>query len=240
MSYISKRCRFGNQFIRNIACSILASKHNLKISYCNENLFKKLGIKLFYGKNVYKNTKIITDDNYFDILKEREMYYNLRCDMNTFLQKEKIIRLIYIYLRKNKYDIINANPYKKYYNNNNYIFLHIRLTDAEKYYKPNIEVFIEIINKINNNSKIFIATDNFKHHIIKKLKEIYNNRLVFIKYDIITTLQIASTCKHVILSDGTFSAIIGYLSFFSKVYFKNWKNTSWHGEVFGIKGWIEY
>jgi len=38
----------------------------------------------------------------------------------------------------------------------------------------------------------------------------------------------ASTCKYVVLSYGSFSAIIGYLSFFSHVYYKKISDkTAW-------------
>ena len=38
--------RLGNQIIRNLAVSLIAEKHNLKVNYYNEDLIIKLGIIL--------------------------------------------------------------------------------------------------------------------------------------------------------------------------------------------------
>ena len=44
----------------------------------------------------------------------------------------------------------------------------------------------------------------------------------------VNTILFGSTNKYVILSHGTFSGIIGYMSFYSKVYFINENaSTSW-------------
>ena len=54
----------------------------------------------------------------------------------------------------------------------------------------------------------------------------------------IPTIQFASTCKHIILSHGSFSAIIGYLSFFSNIYYPEYeKDKIWYGDMFSIVGW---
>lgn len=59
-----------------------------------------------------------------------------------------------------------------------------------------------------------------------------------IDYNEILTLQYASTCKNIILSHGTFSAIIGYLSFYSNVYYPEYDyNNMWFGDIFSINGW---
>ena len=59
--------RLGNQIIRNLAVSLLAEKHNLKVNYYNNDLIYKLGIKLFSGDNSYESIQDLTDDNYFTI-----------------------------------------------------------------------------------------------------------------------------------------------------------------------------
>ena len=68
-----------------------------------------------------------------------------------------------------------------------------------------------------------------------------------ILHDEVITIHFASTCKHILLSHGSFSAIIGYLSFFSTVYYPTYKhngvidkpNKIWYGDVFSIKNWID-
>jgi hypothetical protein len=51
-------------------------------------------------------------------------------------------------------------------------------------------------------------------------------------------VQFASTCRYVVLSHGATSAAIGYLAFFSEIYYPALNlDTMWHGEMFGIDGW---
>jgi hypothetical protein len=45
-STTAKNGRLGNQIIRNLAVSLIAEKHNLKVEYCNKELIQKLGIEL--------------------------------------------------------------------------------------------------------------------------------------------------------------------------------------------------
>jgi hypothetical protein len=120
-------------------------------------------------------------------------------------------------------NIINKNPYNERYKNNNDIFLHIRLDDTKRW-NVGIEYYIHCIKLLQCNN-IYIGSDNFNDNIIIKLKTLYPN-IIFFKEDPIKTIQFASTCKNIILSHGTFSAVIGYLGFFSNVYFPN-KNPRW-------------
>ena len=69
---------------------------------------------------------------------------------------------------------------------------------------------------------MYISTDSKNHNIVKALFTAYPTAKI-IEYDEITTIQYASTCKHIILSHGSFSAIIGYLSFFSSVYYSEYE-----------------
>jgi len=54
----------------------------------------------------------------------------------------------------------------------------------------------------------------------------------------VQTMQFGSTCKHIVLSKGTFSWWIGVLSFDSNVWFPENKNIKpWHGEIFIFPEW---
>ena len=68
--------RLGNQIIRNLAVSLLAEKHNLKVYYYNKDLINKLWIELFSGSNSYNLIQNLTDDNYFTIYNMDELNYN--------------------------------------------------------------------------------------------------------------------------------------------------------------------
>ena len=88
-----------------------------------------------------------------------------------------------------------------------------------------------------HSNKLYISSDDLDDEYILELIKGYPN-IEIIKYDQIKTIQFASTCKYIILSTGSFSAIIGYLSFFSNVYYPkyNEKLYKW-GDMLTIPGW---
>ena len=70
----------------------------------------------------------------------------------------------------------------------------------------------------------------------KNIVEKYPNAKL-IDYDEVDTIHFGSTNKHVILSHGSFSAIIGYFAFFSDVYYPEYIHTIWFGDMFSIELW---
>ena len=62
--------------------------------------------------------------------------------------------------------------------------------------------------------KAYISSDSINDNICKKLIEKY--KMEIINKDSIETIQFATTCKTIILSSGTYSWMIGILSFFQK------------------------
>ena len=229
--------RLGNQIFRNVAMSIVAKKHNLYVDYSNSNLITELlGIDLFIGLNQYEGTKILTDHNYFEILNLNSIDYNLNPNQDFFQSKE-ISDLTYKYINSFKNNIILKNPFKERYENNNDLVVHIRLTDAFKM-NVGLEYYLKLINKIEYNT-LYIATDEINHSFISEIKSLCKN-VEILEYDEIKTFQFASTCKNIILSHGSFSAIIGYLGFFSKIYYPDYRMAVggiWNGDIFSQEGW---
>ena len=223
--------RLGNQIIRNLAVSLIAEKHNLYVDYSSHSLISELGINLFCGQNKYKNTMELTDDNYFSVL-QNPLNVNLNPNPAYFQTKE-ITNYLHTYIYGKKHEIINKNKFASRYNANNDIFIHIRLTDAAQY-NPGIDYYLNAILRINANN-IYIATDDARHTIITQIINVYPNANLICCNEI-NTIQFGSTCKHIILSNGSFSAVIGYLSFFSDIYYPEY-NKMWHGDIFSIPGW---
>lgn len=230
--------RLGNQIIRNLAVSIIASKYNLAVDYSSKELITKLGINLFNGSNVYNKTSCLNEDNYFIIYNYDNINYNLNA-INSFFQTKDITNFLYNYLHSDlvKSNIIEKNPFKERYNTNNDLFIHVRLTDVEKY-NAGINYYLKAIKSINFDN-LYISTDDKNHNIIKSIFQIYPNAKL-IEYDEINTFQFASTCKNILLSHGSFSAIIGYLAFYSTIYYPEYDiNRMWYGDMFSINNWIK-
>jgi hypothetical protein len=230
--------RLGNQIIRNLAVSILASKYNLSVDYSSKDLINKLGIDLYNGSNVYKLTQNLNEANYFNIYNCGNINYNLNAN-NAYFQSKDITNFLYNYLHTDlvKSNIIEKNPFKDRYNTNNDLFIHIRLTDV-KQHNPGLNYYLNAIKSITFDN-LYISTDEINHDIIKNILLIYPN-VKLIEYDEINTFQFASTCKHILLSHGSFSAIIGYLSFYSTIYYPEYDiNHMWYGDIFSINNWIK-
>lgn len=225
--------RLGNQIFRNIAISILAKKYDLYVDYFNYDLIKSLGINLYVGTKKYKDTIIVSDSNFEDILNCNKLKSNINGDL-SFFQTLEISTFIYYYLQDNMNEIIINNEYRDRYNNNNDVFLHVRLSDVSKS-NPGANYYLYCLEHLQFDN-IYLATDDFNHFIIKIIKEKYPN-IKFVFKDTVDTIKFGSTCKYIILSHGTFSCIIGYLSFFSNVYFLS-NTPGWCPiDMFLNKGW---
>ena len=232
--------RFCNHFIRNICVSILAKKYNLKAEYSYLSEITSFGIPLFSGKNDYSpRYKLLNDSNYMSYLNYNGPIYeaDFALEINVYLQTKEITNMLHTYLQSIQGQIISANKFNNRYNANNDIFVHVRLGDVVQlnpgylYYKKAIDKLL-----VNNPDTIYLASDTITHHICNRIKQSYPN-IVFINYDYIDTIKFGSTCKYVILSHGSFSATIGYLSFFSEIYYPRYRNQMWHGDMFSIPGW---
>ena len=117
------------------------------------------------------------------------------------------------------------------------MFIHIRLTDTA-HFNPGIKYYVNAIKNIIFDD-LYISTDDKHSNMIKELLKLYPSSQV-INCDEITTFQFGSTCKHIILSHGSFSAVIGYLSFFSDVYYPEYEvNKIWYGDMFSIDKFIK-
>jgi hypothetical protein len=230
--------RLGNQIIRNLAVSLLAEKHNIFVNYSNKDLISKIGIELFSGDNLYISIQELTDDNYFAIYNCDELKSNLEPNKDYFQTKE-ITNFLYNYLHTDKIrsNIIGKNPFKDRYNKNNDLFVHIRLTDVA-HLNPGITYYINAIKNISFDD-LYISTDDKNNSMIYEIIQLYPSAKI-IESDEINTFQFGSTCKHILLSHGSFSAIIGYLSFFSNVYYPEYESGKiWYGDMFSINNWIK-
>lgn len=232
-SYTGNNGRLGNQIIRNLAVSLLARRHNLAVYYYNKELIAKLGIELFSGSKTYNKVISLTDDNYGAIYNTHRFQCNINPNDHYF-QTKQITNFLYAYLSSIQSAIIDKNPYKERYNENNDLFIHIRLTDVARF-NPGLAYYVNAIGKLTFD-KLYISTDEATHPIIKELVSMYPT-ITVIQMDEIHTIQFASTCKHIVLSHGSFSAVIGYLAFFSNVYYPAYGDTMWYGDMFSIDGW---
>ena len=221
-SYTAGPGRLGNQLIRNI---------------CFQMLIEKLGIILFKGKKKFDVIIQVTEENYKDIYNKK----NISCSLYTdsYFQTTYFTDIVYNFLRRDniKEKIIYCNPFKERYQNNKDIFIHFRLGDVTHYYLS-MNYIETIIENLDYNS-IYISTDSPCHNSIINFKNKHDNVKIY-EDDEIKTFQFGSTCKYIILSQGTFSAVIGYLAFFSEKIFYPKNVYGWYPlEIYYNKGFTE-
>jgi hypothetical protein len=226
--------RFANHFIRNMASHILAKKYNLKFIYSYYNEIKQLGIDLFIdGINSYDDIISIYDCNLMEYI--NNISINKSIIMNDCYQSKEFI----LYLKKyfddnNLFDQIKIkNIYNSRYDTNNDIFVHVRLGDTIGF-NLSFEYYDNIISKIKFENG-YISSDTINHEICQKLINKYN--LIKIELNEIQTIMYGSTCKYIVLSEGTFSWLIGFLALYSIVYVPSIH--TWHGDIFVLPEWIK-
>ena len=79
--------------------------------------------------------------------------------------------------------------------------------------------------------------NNLFHLLILQINKKYN--LKIIDYNEVDTIMFGSTCKHILLTGGSFSYIIGLFGFFSDVYYLKGFDNWYPSELFSIDKWME-
>lgn len=228
--------RLGNHFFRALMSNYIAEKTDICIKYYDD--FSSFGLKLNRG-DISSSTgisgTIYLPEDYFN----KEQDYTLLKGKHIHLQANYCqtpftSRLFLKYLNDNRQNIMFSNPYKERYNQNNDVFVHVRLDDViDK--NPGLEYYKIVLNSITFN-RGYISSDSINHPICKNLISTFNLEAVIL--DEKHTIQFASTCKYIVLSNGTFSWMIGALGFFSKVWYPKVRKI-WHGEIFDKAVWTE-
>jgi hypothetical protein len=252
MSITIENGRLGNQIIRNIAVSLIAEKFNLHVEYASQDIItNSLGIRLFVGENKYGSTAVLTDGNYHTIITRGVFGKNIDAN-NFYFQTRYIMSLIHGYLNCDlvKERIMTMNTkWGERYGKNNDLFIHIRLTDVARL-NPGVLYYLTAIRRIGGVvDNIYISTDDAEHPIVREIMEKYpKSKLVGDvlggdderKNSEVSSIQFGSTCRYIILSHGSFSAIIGHLAFYSTVMYPEYINGKiWYGDMFRGHGWTE-
>jgi len=230
------RARFGNLFFLNMCLSMFSQKFDLKCSYKNELEFNKLGIYFQNGRQIYKKNLLLTDYNFENVLESDISSRNIIINNSVWFHTNRFCKIIQTYFEKHNLfkNVRKSNLYKDRYNNNNDLFIHVRLGDVsdktvclQKYYTNMLEK-----QKFNRG---FISSDSLNHPLCKKLIQKY--KLNVIDTSEVETIMFGSTCKHIILTGGTFSWLIAFFALSSSHIFYPDLNDKWYGDIFSFSNW---
>lgn len=238
MIYAKGNGRFGNQFFRNMYAYFLSEKFQLGRELQEPESLKHLGIEITSRKAVQSAQKNIE-------LKENDLLYYL--SLSSFCSN---VTMKSIYCQTKEFakyliehfpfyqNVWEFNPYKERYGNNDDVYVHYRIGDLENLGMMNpYEYYDQMLEKLLSSQdgvkrKGFITSDSPGHPKVKKLVEKYNLELIV--QNLYETILFGSTCKHLILSLGTFSWLTGFLSQeCSEVYYLDPEQVQyWHGRIF--------
>lgn len=248
--------RMCNHIIKYLICYLISKKYNIpvflkNVTYLKDSFLLGLNLQKFinFADNDKKYKSMGIDEKYVINLLNNDLIinnnYNYILVENNFCQQPNIIYHIVLYFNNPKneicQEIISNNKYKNRYNNNNDAFIHIRAINSAMQRSgcktkipdfPTLEYYEKIIEKhINSVDNIYISSDNINNNIINSLMGKYNN-LKKVNLSSVDTILFGSTCKHVILSCGSYSFIIGIFSFFSNIYFNKDAGKGWHSKFY--------
>lgn len=227
--------RFANHIIRNLYASFLAEAGDVQFVYSYDDEAKQLGIPLFRsGKTVYEQTAVIRDEFFTDLLDKR-VDYNIFVDWCSAQNHTFALRL-YHYFRSPavQKSIQDANVFNKRYGTNDEVYVHVRLDDAAEW-NPGYDYYDKALAKCGANGG-YISSDSPQHPTVLVLAAKYNLQLFERKE--VETIMLASSCKYLVLSHGTFSWLMGALGFDSKVYIPHDRYIKkWCGPIFDMPGW---
>jgi hypothetical protein len=222
--------RFGNLLFFTYIIDYLARINDLPISYEKFSEISSLGVPLYTdGKTIYDKTCTLTDSNIDNILTNPKLNQNIF--VTGYFQTQSCAKYIKNKINEHRENVMNLNPFS--YNNNN-VFIHVRLGDIQNDNRScPFEYYDKVLQTINYD-KGYISSDTITHPTCQLLINKYN--LNIFNQGEVETIKFGSSCKHIILSSGTFSWYIGVFSFESNVYFPEIKKI-WHGDIFVFPEW---
>lgn len=234
--------RFGNKFFRNMGLTVLAEIYNVSAVpwYEDPHLFRRLGIDLCETGIPYDPTKKDTeldDANFFEFIAnpKRPLHTNLRIKPSQFQTRDFCFFLRSYFTGAKKQGIIEANLWKERYGKNNDVFVHVRLGDAS-HVNPGLDYYKKALGAVEATT-CFLSSDSLGHEICQNLLR-QHKAIPFHKSEL-ETVMFASTCKYLVLSQGTFSWLMGFLAFFSEKIFFPKIVRGWHGNIFVLPQFIE-
>lgn len=229
--------RFGNLFFTGMALHFISKMNDLHSTYKDYQSFVQLGLTFYCGSTSYQETISLTDENFFTLV-EKPIYKNISIRNNVWCQTTEFANYIEQYLNEpiQKGIIMDMNPFHNRYGNNNDVCIHVRLGDIfHREFNQPFEYYDKVLQDLSFDHG-YICSDSISNEICTRLIEKY--KLSVVSYDIVPTIQFASTCKYIVLSSGTFSWMIGALSFMSFIYYPLIKK-KWHGTIFVNPAWKE-
>ena len=231
--------RFGNLFFINMFLHFYSKKVDLLCNYKYFDKFSELGIELNIGTKIYDINLLVTEINFvllFSKINDKNNTNiirpsNIIIHNDIWFQNKEFCSYLQDYFNNQIYKnkIIQKNFFKERYNNNNDLFIHLRLGDVESNTIKLFEYYDNLLSSMYFENG-YISSDSIKSKFCAYFIKKYN--LNIINYDEIQTIMFGSTCNNIILSGGTFSWLIGFFAFYSENIYYPLYEKPWFGNIF--------
>lgn len=214
--------RTANNIVQYIVGHFIARKYGLKlvsnISIHNNIKFSNTDIGII-GNDLI----IINDDNWLDIVFGDKKFDSPHFILDGYFNEKKFFEFFEDDIKKNINLIYDDTIDKKS------VMVHYRIGDLEgtRRVLP-VEYYEEALQTIKF-TKGFITSDSIEHDFCKKLISKYD--LTPINLDPMNTIDYCKNFNNLILSEGSFSWLIGFLSRTNNIICSSRFNL-WHGDLF--------
>jgi hypothetical protein len=218
-----KNGRLANKLLQNIGISVLAKKYDYFPEYHDIQENNLIGLNLFYGRK--KNTNFVWYHEVESL--EQLLSQSIKIDNGIIYHGYFQNRYFLLNHRKSIEEVVKKREIKKY----NEVFVHVRLGD-QTHSNPGILYYEKILDSISFNGGM-ISSDSLENPMIKNLSEKYN--LKIFNSSPIDTIIVGSEYEYRVLSNGSFSWMIGYLGDNNKVFCPT--TLTYHGDMCVYPEW---
>jgi hypothetical protein len=227
MVTINYRGRISNNFIQFLVGAFLSHRYNLhlgaKFPIECENIKYKKSDNNIIGHNLIK----VTDNNWLDIVENNEHYIKPHFHLDGFFNNK-------FFFEKYENELKSFFDIKFDTTNPEEVMVNYRIgeLDGSRRVLP-VEFYEDALENCRF-TKGYITSDSLKHNFCKKLIDKFDLEPIILNPS--ETINFAKNFNKLILSEGGFSWVIGFLSQADEIIcsgrHSNGREPIWHGDIY--------
>ena len=206
--------RLGNRLFHTLAVSMLAHRYDLATEYEEHAEFARLGLPLAAGaRRMADGPAVVLDEARWEALMAAPpgavLHERLDIGALVYFQTPAFARHARALLQAPAVQraLLAANPGRARAHANDDVFVHVRLGDLDAaafshFTRPHAD-FIAAVANISARGRVFVASDEPDRAEVQAVAGAFGGEVLAL--DRIAAWQFGMLCKHLVLSDSTFS-----------------------------------